>query len=94
MKKHFNKESLPTPLQYLVMRGLLQCKPRGEWTAIKCPFHKNGTEENPSLRISLVDGHFKCHACGVKGGDILALHRLITGYDFVSTVRSLGGIFK
>lgn len=94
MNKNLDKKSLPTPLQYLVMRGLFQGKPRGEWIAIKCPLHKNGCEENPSFRISLVDGHFKCHACGAKGCDVVALHRQITGCDFVSAVRSLGGTFK
>ena len=30
---------------------------------------------------------------GVKGGDIVALHRLISGLGFIAAVRDLGGRF-
>ena len=86
-------ESLPTPLQYLTERGLLRRKPRAEWAAITCPAHKGGAEKNPSLNVSMIDGHFRCMACGAKGGDIVALHRLITGDGFMDAVRNLGGRF-
>jgi DNA primase len=43
--------------------------------------------------VSLTDGHFRCHACGVKGGDVIALHRLATGLGFVEAVHDLGGRF-
>jgi DNA primase len=61
-----------------------------EWAAIRCPVHKGGGEQTPSLNVSLIDGHFRCHACGVKGGDIISLHRLITGMGFIEAVRDLG----
>ena len=102
-KRHFARErrghhaldrgSLPTPLQYLTKRGLLKAKPRGEWAAIVCPAHKGGAEKNPSLRVSQIDGHFRCMACGTSGGDVVALHRLITGLGFRDAVRDLGGRF-
>jgi hypothetical protein len=92
-RKGFDRASLPAPLQYLTERGLLKSKSRGEWTSICCPVHKSGTESNPSMGVSLVDGHFRCHACGAAGGDIVALHRLITGLGFVDAVRDLGGRF-
>lgn len=85
--------SLQTPLSYLIEQELLVGRPRGEWGAIRCPVHKSGAEDHPSMRVSLVDGHFKCHACGAKGGDIVALHRLITGLGFTAAVRDLGGRF-
>ena len=85
--------SLPTPSQYLTERGLLKSKARGEWAAIICPAHKGGAEQNPSLRVSQIDGHYCCHACGVKGGDIVALHRLFTGMGFIEAVSDLGGRF-
>ena len=88
-----NRASLPTPLKYLASRGLLRGKLRGEWAAVFCPAHKGGGEKNPSLRVSLVDGHFRCMTCGVSGGDVIALHRLITGLGFRETVRALGGRF-
>lgn len=87
------RDSLPSPANYLRERGLLMKTPRGEWTQIICPSHKGGAEKTPSLSVSLVDGHFRCFACGASGGDIVALHRLITGLKFVEAVRHLGGRF-
>ena len=92
-RKELDRQSLPTPLQYLTVRGLLKRKPGAEWVAICCPVHKGGAEKTPSLRVSLIDGHFRCMACGVSGGDVVALHRLITGAGFIETVRNLGGRF-
>ena len=92
-RKVLDRQSLPTPLQYLSGRGLLKGKARGEWAAIVCPAHKGGTEQNPSMRVSQIDGHFRCMACGEKGGDIVALHRLITGLGFRAAVSDLGGRF-
>lgn len=88
--ERFDKAKLPTPARYLDSRGLLPADIRGTWAAIRCPVHKQGGESNPSLRVSLEDGHFRCMACGVKGGDILALHRLITGAGFIEAARELG----
>ena len=92
-RRSIDPGSSPTPLQYLTARGLLKGKARGEWAAIICPAHKGGAEQNPSLRVSKVDGHYRCHACGVKGGDIVALHRLFTGMGFIEAVSDLGGRF-
>lgn len=88
-----DRGSLPTPLQYLTERGFLKRKPKSEWASICCPVHKGGAEANPSLRVSTVDGHFRCMACGASGGDVVALHRLITGLSFRDAVRDLGGCF-
>ena len=88
-----DRGSLPTPLQYLTDRGLHKNKQRGQWVAIFCPVHKGGTEDHPSMRVNTIDGHFKCMACGAKGGDLVALHRLITGLGFRDAVRDLGGCF-
>ena len=89
-----DRSSLPSPLAYLTQRGALIAKPRGEWASIRCVVHKNGDEQHPSMRVSMVDGHFACHACGAKGGDIIALHRLATGLGFMDAVRELGGHFR
>lgn len=92
-RQSLDHRSLPTPSQYLTERGLLKGKARGEWAAIICPAHKGGAEKNPSLRVSQIDGHYCCHACGVKGGDVVALHRLFTGMGFTEAVCDLGGRF-
>ena len=88
-----DRTSIPAPVSYLAQRGLLTTKPRGEWASIRCPSHKGGDEQHASMRVSLVDGHFRCHACGAKGGDIVALHRLVTGSGFREAVQDLGGRF-
>ena len=92
-RQTLDRASLPAPLQYLTDRGLFKGKHRGQWVAIKCPAHKAGAEDHPSLVVSVADGHFKCMACGAKGGDVIALHRLITGLGFRDSVRDLGGSF-
>lgn len=92
-KRLLDRQSLPNPQQYLTERELLKLKPRGEWASICCPSHNGGAEKNPSLRVSLTDGHFRCMACGASGGDLIALHRLITGVGFLEAVRALGGRF-
>ena len=88
-----DRSSLLSPIAYLTQQGFIQSKTRCQWASIRCPAHKSGAEAHPSLRVSLVDGHFHCHACGVKGGDIIALHRLATGLGFREAVHSLGGRF-
>ena len=88
-----DRRSLPAPTQYLAGRGLLTGKPRGAWASIRCPAHKGGGERNPSLRVNLADGHFRCMACGASGGDVVDLHQLITGTGFLDAVRDLGGRF-
>lgn len=85
--------SLPTTARYLHDRGLLAGKTRGEWVTIRCPSHKAGGEVHPSLRVSLADGHFRCMACGARGGDLVALHRLLTGVGFTQAVLDLGACF-
>lgn len=91
--KSLDRSTLPTPLQYLTERGLHKGKQRGQWVSICCPAHKAGAEDHPSMRVSVTDGHFKCMACGAKGGDLVALHRLITGLSFRDAVRDVGGRF-
>jgi DNA primase len=91
--RSLDRQSLPSPLAYLTQRGLVGRRPRGESVAIVCPSHKAGEEAHASMLVSLVDGHFRCMACGVKGGDLIALHRLITGLGFREAVLDLGGRF-
>jgi hypothetical protein len=88
-----NRDSLPAPTTFLRERGLLTKALRGEWVSITCPVHAGGKESNPSMRVNLVDGHFKCMACGAKGGDIIALNQLFLGVSFGEAVLDLGGRF-
>jgi DNA primase len=92
-KRVLDRHSLPTPLAYLKKRRLLVRRTRSESGVITCPSHKRGEEVHPSMLVSLIDGHFKCMACGAKGGDIIDLHQLITGLRFEDAVADLGGQF-
>ena len=92
--RKLDRASLPTPARYLADNGLIAKRPRGEWAPIKCPTHKAGNETHASMNVSLVDGHFRCHVCGERGGDIVALHQRITGKGFLESVRDLGGRFE
>ncbi len=92
--RKLDRSSLPSAVRYLRDQGLFTGKPRGEWVPIKCPTHKGGNETHASMNVSLVDGHYRCHVCGEKGGDVVALHRTITGKSFVDAVRDLGGRFE
>ena len=64
--------------------------PRGEWAQIRCPVHKGGDERNAFMSVSLVDGHFACHACGEKGG-IVKLHCCVLAWAFAMPCETLGG---
>lgn len=92
MRMRLDAASLPSPAEYLASWKLIAKPSGGSSAAIRCPLHKAGGERNPSMVVNLLDGHFKCFACGAKGGDIVALHRLITGLPFRAAVRDLGGV--
>lgn len=93
-RRKLDRESLPDPMKYLESRRLLKRQPKaGKGAVIACPAHNGGKEKNPSLVVSPIDGHFRCMACGVSGGDLVSLHRLITGAGFIEAVRDLGGRF-
>lgn len=82
----FKREALPTPAKYY-SEQFSDLKIKGEWVQVHCPFHE---DQKPSLSINMVQGHFKCHACGEKGCDIIAFHQKRYGFDFVTTVKALG----
>ena len=89
-----DRQSLPSPLSYLARAGLRIGKRRGLWIKACCPIHKGGAEKNPSMSVHISEGHFRCFSCGVKGGDIVALHRLIyPNLGFREAVRDLEGRF-
>jgi len=90
-RKPFNKNLLPMPIVVLDLLGIKTGKANsGGYWIIRCPEHKEGKEKEPSLNIHQVTGHYKCHACQVKGGDILAFYRMVTGKSFVEAAMSLG----
>ena len=87
------RSSLPSPLSYLHSKGFRIGKRGGEWVRVRCPIHNGGAERNASMSVNKISGGFRCFSCGVKGGDIIALHRLVTGLGFRDAVADLGGRF-
>ncbi len=92
-RHRLDRQSLLSPIKYLTEFSLLKYRPEAEWAVIVCPAHQGAAETAPTLNVSLIDGHFRCKTCGAKGGDVVALHRLITGRSFREAVLDIGGRF-
>jgi DNA primase len=87
----FNRYSLPMPIAVLAKLGIKPGKAnRGGFWVLRCPFHKDGKETHPSLNLQQVQGYYRCHACGAKGGNILSFYMGMTGKRFVDAARELG----
>lgn len=82
----FRRELLPVPSAYY-QREAVKMSGKGEWRSALCPFHQ---DKKPSLRIHVSSGAFCCMACGEKGGDVLAFHRMRYSLGFVEAARALG----
>jgi hypothetical protein len=88
---HFNRSALPMPIAVLTKLGIKPGKAnQGGFWSLRCPFHKNGKELKPSLNLQQVQGYYRCHACGAKGGDILSFYMDVTGKHFVAAAYELG----
>jgi DNA primase len=87
----FNRALLPMPIVILQKLRIQPGKANyaGYWQ-LYCPFHKSGHEQHPSLNLHTVQGHFRCHACGAKGGDILSFYMQVTGKRFSDAAKELG----
>ncbi|HCC3245763.1 TPA: hypothetical protein JD771_002480 [Legionella pneumophila subsp. pneumophila] len=84
--RKFNRALLPRPGKYYQKQGL---KLTGglEWKAAICPFHH---DNKPSLKLRLDSGGFRCMACGVHGGDIIAFHMQRYSLTFIQAIKDLG----
>ena len=82
----FNRQLLPTPAAYYTQQ-FAKLRIRSEWVKVRCCFHE---DKVPSLSINMVQGHFKCHACGARGGNILSFHRQRYQLSFIEAARALG----
>lgn len=87
LNSKFDKDLLPDPKDYFMQTVGLKLKGRGVWRMAKCPFHDDTTE---SLAVQVVLGCFKCHACGAKGGDLIAFHMQLKGCGFKQACIDLG----
>lgn len=83
---HYDRSLLPSPAEYY-RRELGALRGSGAWKSALCPFHEDAT---PSLSVKLETGAYHCHACGEKGGDVLAFHMAKHGQGFVDAAKALG----
>lgn len=52
-----------------------------------CPFHDDS--QAGSFRVNLLTGAYKCFACGMAGGDIVAFVMSLYGLQFVEALAKL-----
>lgn len=86
-RRTLDKSLLPTPAAYYKDQ-FPKMKIKSEWVTVQCCFHDDGT---PSLGLNMENGHFRCHSCGAKGGDIIAFHMRLNNLGFCKAVSVLGG---
>ena len=84
--RRFDRDRLPSPAHYYHRELSTRLDATG-WVSARCPFHEDKT---PSLSLNLDSGGFVCHACGEKGGDVLAFHMARYGLDFMRAAEELG----
>lgn len=52
-----------------------------------CPFHSDN--KPGSFHVNLTTGAYKCFACGMAGGDIVAFTMAVYGLKFVEALEQL-----
>lgn len=83
----YDRTRLPEPASYYEGQGLALKGPRAaKWKTTRCDFH-GGSD---SMRVNVANGAFKCMACNVGGGDVLAYHMQANGLEFVDAAKALG----
>ncbi|MBI5428300.1 MAG: hypothetical protein HZA02_08505 [Nitrospinae bacterium] len=85
--RYQRQNAIPTP-EAFYRRQFPGLRARNGWALVRCCFHN---DRNPSLSINLSGGHFKCHACGAKGGGIVDFRIKQTGFSFRDVIRELEG---
>ena len=69
-KKNWVGCHLPDPINYYQgMFPLMKIRSNAIWVSVTCCFHD---DSNPSLRLNIQTGAFRCFGCGAKGGSIIA----------------------
>ena len=52
-----------------------------------CPFHPDN--KTGSFRVNVSTGAFKCFACGLSGGDVIAYTMTLNGVQFTEALTNL-----
>lgn len=85
-KQMIDRQQLTPPVVYY-RNQFKNIQTKNEWVTVTCCFHS--PDKNPSLSLNLIHGHFKCHACCAKGGDIITFHQLRYRTSFIETIDCL-----
>jgi len=80
------RQELPEAADYYARR-LGRLRGSGPWRSARCPFHDDG---EPSLSVNMDHGGFTCHACGVRGGDVLDFERRLRGCGYREALDAVG----
>ena len=86
MYKKLNK-NYPSPSSILSQLGIEHKKINASgYYVLRCPFHD---DSKPSLNLHSVDGHYKCHSCGAKGGSIIDFYMRYKGLSYKEACKEL-----
>lgn len=87
-RKKFDRFLLPHSLDYYsTLFPFLRAHSKSEWVSVRCCFHQ---DRNPSLRLNVHSGAFRCFGCGACGADVLAFHMQHNNMSFVAAVTFFG----
>lgn len=95
LNRHCSKKKnrgylLPGPISYY--RSLfpsLRVSSQATWVSVTCCFHD---DSNPSLRLNIQTGAFRCFGCGIKGAGIIAFQMRRSLMSFQEALCFLGGL--
>ena len=83
----YDRTRLPDPVGYYESQGLtLKGSRSAKWRTTRCEFH-GGSD---SMRVNVTNGAFKCMACNVGGGDVLAYHMPLDAHPELGNNAQLG----
>ena len=57
-----------------------------------CPFHSD--KSKGSFFVNQLTGAYKCHSCGIGGGDIIDFHMKHHSYDFRTALTEITSRFR
>jgi hypothetical protein len=75
----FDRSALPPAETFYRQEFDRLPRPSRGWVQVRCCFHN---DRRPSLSLNLHQGHFFCHSCGVKGGDVISFLMQRDGLSF------------
>lgn len=80
---------LPDPISYYqTLFPSMRVRNNIAWISVNCCFHE---DSNPSLRLNIQTGAFRCFGCGAKGGSIIAFQMQHQHMSFQEALSFLGG---